>query len=178
MSWETILRAWDGETVVTHFDRPTGAWILIAVHSTRRGPARSSRRTPSSPRPSGPSVSSAGTRRSRRRARSSRGRDPGELRQRQKRSAVFGRQHVLLNDAGAHQVEHRVQIAAGERGALGRSLHLHEPTRGSHDDVEVDLRRGILRVVEIQIPFVADHATGNRGDAVGDRVLLERALLL
>lgn len=36
---EAALRAWDGEMVVTSFDRPTGAWIVIAIHSTRLGPA-------------------------------------------------------------------------------------------------------------------------------------------
>lgn len=39
MDVETLLRDWDGETVVTHYDKPTGAWIFIAIHSTRRGPA-------------------------------------------------------------------------------------------------------------------------------------------
>lgn len=36
---ETLLKAWDGERVIIEFDRPTGAWIIIAIHSTYRGPA-------------------------------------------------------------------------------------------------------------------------------------------
>jgi len=36
---EALLREWTGETVVLRYDRPTGAWIFIAVHSTRLGPA-------------------------------------------------------------------------------------------------------------------------------------------
>jgi leucine dehydrogenase len=36
---EDLLRTWDGETVIIHVDRPTGAWIVIAIHSTRLGPA-------------------------------------------------------------------------------------------------------------------------------------------
>jgi leucine dehydrogenase len=36
---ESLIRAWDGETVIVHYDRPTGAWIFIAIHSTRLGPA-------------------------------------------------------------------------------------------------------------------------------------------
>ncbi|HVR44800.1 MAG TPA: Glu/Leu/Phe/Val dehydrogenase dimerization domain-containing protein [Thermoanaerobaculia bacterium] len=36
---ETALRNWDGEELVVRFDRPTGAWILVAIHSTRLGPA-------------------------------------------------------------------------------------------------------------------------------------------
>lgn len=39
MELDALLREWDGETVVTHFDHPTGAWMVIAIHSTRRGPA-------------------------------------------------------------------------------------------------------------------------------------------
>jgi glutamate dehydrogenase/leucine dehydrogenase len=36
---ESLLEDWDGETVVTRRDRPTGTWIFIAIHSTRLGPA-------------------------------------------------------------------------------------------------------------------------------------------
>jgi leucine dehydrogenase len=36
---ESLIRAWTGETVVVRYDRLTGAWILIAIHSTRLGPA-------------------------------------------------------------------------------------------------------------------------------------------
>jgi leucine dehydrogenase len=36
---ESLLREWDGETVVVRYDRPTGAWFFIAIHSTRLGPA-------------------------------------------------------------------------------------------------------------------------------------------
>jgi leucine dehydrogenase len=36
---ESALRGWDGEHVVVRYDRTTGAWIFIAVHSTRLGPA-------------------------------------------------------------------------------------------------------------------------------------------
>jgi leucine dehydrogenase len=36
---ESLLKEWDGESAVIRFDRPTGAWIIIAIHSTRLGPA-------------------------------------------------------------------------------------------------------------------------------------------
>jgi leucine dehydrogenase len=36
---EALLREWDGETVIVRYDQLTGAWILIAIHSTRLGPA-------------------------------------------------------------------------------------------------------------------------------------------
>jgi leucine dehydrogenase len=36
---EALLREWDGETVVVRYDRSTGAWFFIAIHSTRLGPA-------------------------------------------------------------------------------------------------------------------------------------------
>jgi leucine dehydrogenase len=39
MNIETLLSKWDGETVVVQHDKPTGAWIFIAIHSTRLGPA-------------------------------------------------------------------------------------------------------------------------------------------
>ncbi|HEY7660069.1 MAG TPA: Glu/Leu/Phe/Val dehydrogenase dimerization domain-containing protein [Actinomycetota bacterium] len=37
--FEDLLRAWDGEELVARFDAPTGAWMLIGVHSTVLGPA-------------------------------------------------------------------------------------------------------------------------------------------
>ena len=36
---ETLLKEWDGETVIIRYDQPTGAWIFIAIHSTHLGPA-------------------------------------------------------------------------------------------------------------------------------------------
>jgi leucine dehydrogenase len=36
---EELIRAWDGEQVVVGFDAPTGTWMFICIHSTKRGPA-------------------------------------------------------------------------------------------------------------------------------------------
>jgi len=36
---ESLLREWDGETVIVRYDPPAGAWIFIAIHSTHLGPA-------------------------------------------------------------------------------------------------------------------------------------------
>jgi leucine dehydrogenase len=36
---ESVLRGWDGEAVVSRFDRESGAWIFIALHSTALGTA-------------------------------------------------------------------------------------------------------------------------------------------
>lgn len=36
---EELIRSWDGEAVVTRYDRPTGTWIFLCIHSTTRGPA-------------------------------------------------------------------------------------------------------------------------------------------
>lgn len=38
-SFQSLIQDWDGENVIVRFDRPSGAWIFIAVHSTRLGPA-------------------------------------------------------------------------------------------------------------------------------------------
>jgi len=37
--FERLLRGWDGEHVVMRFDEPSGAWMMIGVHSTVLGPA-------------------------------------------------------------------------------------------------------------------------------------------
>jgi leucine dehydrogenase len=36
---EALFRRWDGEDVIIRFDRPTGSWIVIALHSTYGGRA-------------------------------------------------------------------------------------------------------------------------------------------
>ena len=36
---EHLIKAWDGESVITRYDGTTGTWIFIAIHSTRLGPA-------------------------------------------------------------------------------------------------------------------------------------------
>ena len=37
--FEELLREWDGEQAVIRFDRPSGAWMFVCIHSTRLGPA-------------------------------------------------------------------------------------------------------------------------------------------
>ena len=37
--FEELLRRWDGEHVVVRHDPPSGAWMIVGVHSTRLGPA-------------------------------------------------------------------------------------------------------------------------------------------
>jgi glutamate dehydrogenase/leucine dehydrogenase len=36
---ESLLKEWKGETTIIRYDQPTGAWIFIAIFSTRLGPA-------------------------------------------------------------------------------------------------------------------------------------------
>lgn len=36
---QALIQEWAGEEVIIRFDQPTGAWIFIAVHSTKLGPA-------------------------------------------------------------------------------------------------------------------------------------------
>jgi leucine dehydrogenase len=37
--FEDLLRQWDGEHVVARYDEPSGAWMLVCIHSTALGPA-------------------------------------------------------------------------------------------------------------------------------------------
>ena len=37
--FEELLEAWDGEEAVIRFDRETGSWIFVCIHSTALGPA-------------------------------------------------------------------------------------------------------------------------------------------
>ena len=38
-TFEDLLETWDGEAMVVHRDRESGAWIFVGIHSTRLGPA-------------------------------------------------------------------------------------------------------------------------------------------
>lgn len=46
---EALLRDWNGETVIIHYDKPSGAWIFIAIYSTRLGMAAGGTRMKSYP---------------------------------------------------------------------------------------------------------------------------------
>ena len=48
---EELIRSWDGEEVVVRFDRPTGTWMFVCIHSTERGPAGGGTRMKTYPRP-------------------------------------------------------------------------------------------------------------------------------
>jgi leucine dehydrogenase len=36
---ESLIKAWEGETVIVQYDTPTGVWIFISIYSTQLGPA-------------------------------------------------------------------------------------------------------------------------------------------
>jgi leucine dehydrogenase len=36
---EDLIRSWDGEEVALRYDHPSGAWMFVCIHSTKRGPA-------------------------------------------------------------------------------------------------------------------------------------------
>lgn len=46
---ESLIEQWDGEEIISRFDRETGAWIFIAIHSTKLGPAAGGTRMKSYP---------------------------------------------------------------------------------------------------------------------------------
>ncbi len=48
---ETLIQSWDGESVVSRFDRESGTWMFIAIHSTALGLATGGTRLKSYPTP-------------------------------------------------------------------------------------------------------------------------------
>ena len=48
---ERLIREWNGEAVVTHFDTETGTWMFIALHDTTLGQAMGGVRMKSYPTP-------------------------------------------------------------------------------------------------------------------------------
>jgi len=37
--FEELLEAWDGEEAVIRYDRESGSWMFVCIHSTALGPA-------------------------------------------------------------------------------------------------------------------------------------------
>src|ERR1051325_2453649 len=73
-----------------------------------------------------------------------------------------------LLDPGRAEVEQLVELISRERHALRRRLHLHEPPRAGHDDVQVDLRARVLLVVEVEQLLAADDPERDGADRVGE----------
>jgi len=48
---ESLIEQWQGEAIITRYDRPAGAWIFIAVYSTLLGPAAGGTRMKQYPNP-------------------------------------------------------------------------------------------------------------------------------
>jgi glutamate dehydrogenase/leucine dehydrogenase len=48
---EDLIRSWDGEQVVMHFDHESGSWMFVCLHSTLRGPAGGGTRIKTYPTP-------------------------------------------------------------------------------------------------------------------------------
>ena len=46
---EALLKQWEGEEVIIRYDKPSGAWIIIAIHNTRLGTATGGTRMKSYP---------------------------------------------------------------------------------------------------------------------------------
>ena len=49
---EELIRSWDGQEVVVGFDKPSGTWMFVCIHSTRLGPAGGGTRMKSYAQPS------------------------------------------------------------------------------------------------------------------------------
>ena len=75
------------------------------------------------------------------------------------------------------QGEELVEVRARERRALGGRLDLDEAAFAGHDDVGVDLRARVLRVVEVEQRLAVDDAAGDGGDRAGERQRGELALV-
>ena len=50
--FEELIRSWDGEEVLVGFDRQSGSWMFVCIHSTTRGPADGGTRMKTYPAPS------------------------------------------------------------------------------------------------------------------------------
>ena len=75
------------------------------------------------------------------------------------------------------QGQHRLKMVRREGIVLRTPLQLDEPAVIRHHDVEIDLRRRVVNVVEIERRRAFADADGNRRHAVNDRILRNELLL-
>ena len=80
-------------------------------------------------------------------------------------------------DAVLRERQQVVQVRARERGALGGRLDLDEPAVAGHDHVGVDLRRGVLGIVQVEQRDAVDDPARHGGDAAGERRAGEATVL-
>ena len=76
-----------------------------------------------------------------------------------------------LGDPAFGERQQLVELLAAKRHPLGRALDLDEAAGRGHDHVHVHLGPGILLVGQVEHAHAVDHAHGDRGDRVTDRVL-------
>src|SRR3954454_12884350 len=85
-----------------------------------------------------------------------------------------------LFDPERGELEQLVEARPRERRLLRRGLNLNERTVTGHDDVHVDVRGRILRIVEVEQRGAADDPDGDGGDRPCQRLreteAVERAL--
>ena len=91
----------------------------------------------------------------------------GTLTARNSESLLLGRADLL--DPGRAEVEQLVEPVAVERRALRGRLHLDQPPRAGHDDVQVDVGARVLRVVEVEQRLAADDPERDRRDRARER---------
>src|SRR5437868_9032462 len=77
---------------------------------------------------------------------------------------------LQILDPGRREIEQLVEPLALERHLLGGRLHLDEPAVARHDDVDVDLRIRVLRVVEVEERDAVDDADRDRRHRAGERL--------
>src|SRR5512133_2552916 len=74
-----------------------------------------------------------------------------------------------LLDSKRREVEHLVELIPREPLALGRRLHLDQASVPAQDDVDVDLRARVLRVVEVEQGLAVHEPDRHGGNEVGQR---------
>lgn len=69
------------------------------------------------------------------------------------------------------QRQERIQFCIVEGRFFSCSLDLDESRRACHDDVHIDIRDDILRIIQIESRNAVDYSNANRGDAAAQRIL-------
>lgn len=76
-----------------------------------------------------------------------------------------------LDNRFSCQFQHRRQLVLAERRFFPGPLDLHEPPSAGHHHVHIDVRFGIVNIIEVNNRFAINDSDADRGNAVGQRVL-------
>jgi hypothetical protein len=97
-------------------------------------------------------------------------------------SQALAQDRLLFLNKSAHtgpaEFQKEVQFLSGIRLSLGSTLYFDKQLAAGHDDIHVNLRRGVLQVIEVQARLACHDPHAHCRDIVQERMTVEQVRFL